>query len=54
MQLRYNHTLGTVNYKRAFLVHVRNVAQKNLLFNCFKIFVILIIAGEAKFCFQRN
>jgi len=40
MQLRYNHTLGSVDHKRSFLGHVRNGTQVHILNDGCKVFVI--------------
>ena len=54
MQLRNNHPLGSIDHKGALGGHVRNQTQINLLFDGFKVFVLLVVARKTKLGFERN
>ena len=53
MQLRYNNTFSTVDYKGAISCHIRYRAKENILNFRFKIFMVGVSTVEFEFSLQR-
>jgi len=54
VKLRYDYALGSVYDEGAFLGHVRNRAEINILDYCCKVLVVRVGAIEFEFGFERH